>query len=270
MELKVFKSLWGMEGTLEQQVKQVAAAGYHGIETGLPAPDQKEAFKALLAEHKLDYIAMLFTQGPDHADSFKRQLDASAEFRPVQITSHSAKDSMEFADQAAFFSKALELEREYGIPVGHETHRMRAMFTPWTTAKLLREFPDLKITADFSHWCCVCESLLGDQADNLALAFERTLHIHGRVGYAEGPQVPHPAAPEYAAELAAHEGWWSSILRLKAAKGVPLATFTPEFGPPGYMHTLPFTKQPVADLWDVCAWMAKRFEDEVFEQALAK
>jgi hypothetical protein len=270
MELKVFKALWGMEGTLEQQVKRIAAAGYGGIEAGLPAPDQRQAFKELLAEHKLDYISMIYTQGPDHLESFAQQLDAIAEFRPLKITSHSARDSMDYADQTAFFAKALELEKQYGIPVGHETHRMRAMFTPWTTAKLLREFPDLKIASDFSHWCCVCESLLGDQVENLALAFERTIHIHGRVGYAEGPQVPHPAAPEYAKELAAHESWWTEIIRLQEAKGAPLVTFTPEFGPPGYMHTLPFTNQPVSELWDVCLWMAKRFETAVWEPALAK
>ena len=32
---------------------------------------------------------------------------------------------------------------------------------------------------------------------------------------------------------------------------------TPEFGPDGYLHTLPFTNAPVADLWELNCWMAK-------------
>jgi hypothetical protein len=31
----------------------------------------------------------------------------------------------------------------------------------------------------------------------------------------------------------------------------------PEFGPPGYMPTLPFTNQPVADAWRVNVEMRK-------------
>ena len=39
----------------------------------------------------------------------------------------------------------------------------------------------------------------------------RTKHTHGRVGYVNGPQVPHPATPEYGEELARFEGWWEQI-----------------------------------------------------------
>ena len=43
------------------------------------------------------------------------------------------------------------------------------MFTPRATVKSLKQFPELKITADFSHFTCVCESLLHDQEEDLAL-----------------------------------------------------------------------------------------------------
>ncbi len=54
--------------------------------------------------------------------------------------------------------------------------------------------------------------------------------------------------------LEAHEGW-----------RVELLTFTPEFAPPDYMHTLPYTGAPVADLWDICLWMTERFLEQ-FEE----
>jgi hypothetical protein len=267
MKVKSFKALWGMEGSLESQFERIAEAGYEGIESPLPdameevlgIPAEEKQFGRLLAQYNLNYIAMVFTGGSNHAQSFQDQVTKAATYGPVKINSHSARDGMPFDEQASFFEQALLIEQKIGIPVGHETHRGRAMFTPWTTAALLRKFPELKLTADFSHWVCVCESLLEDQRENLELAFERTIHIHTRVGYTQGPQVPHPAAEEYANELTTHEDWWKSIVRMRSQAGIPL-TFTPEFGPRPYMPRLPFTDQPVADLWQVCLWMKQRFE----------
>ncbi|MDI4646056.1 sugar phosphate isomerase/epimerase family protein [Cohnella hashimotonis] len=264
MQLQFFKSFWGLDGTLAEQVKRAAEAGYTGIETPPPSPEQAEAFGALLEQHGLAYIAQVFSSG-DHIGSFSEQAAYAASFKPLLIVSHSARDSMTEAEQDRFFEAALETEARIAIPIGHETHRQRAMFTPWTTARLLRKFPELRITADFSHWMNVCESHLADQEEHLALAIERTLHIHGRIGYPEGPQVPHPSAPEYRTELEIYLGWWERIFEAKRLNGVLQATFTAEFGPPGYMHTLPFTNAPVADLWEVNQWMTDCVRERFFK-----
>jgi hypothetical protein len=272
MKVKSIKSLWGMEGSLESQFELIASAGYDGIESPLPNmiekffgfPADEKQFRGLLEQYSLQYIAMVFTDGINHAQSFNDQVERAAEWAPIMINSHSARDSMTFEEQAEFFEQALAVEQKVGIPVGHETHRGRAMFTPWTTGALLREFPELKLTADFSHWVCVCESLLEDQKEHLEIAIKRTIHIHTRVGYAQGPQVPHPGAPEYSLELNSHEHWWKQIAEAQALAGTQL-TFTPEFGPPPYMPRLPFTNQPVAELWQVCLWMKKRLEQMVNE-----
>lgn len=263
MERKMIKALWGMEGTLEEQLQRISEAGYAGIEAPMPAAEEEGRFRELLSRYGLDYIAMVFTGGEDHAASFEQQVERAMGFNPLLINSHSAQDCMPFKEQVAFFARALEVERQAGIAVGHETHRGRAMFTPWGTASLLDELPGLKLTADFSHWCCVCESLLGNQEDNLRRAFERVIHIHARVGYAQGPQVPHPGAPEYALELETHAEWWQKIVDLRKAEGSELITITPEFGPPGYLHTLPYTNQPVADLWEVCLWMSGYLDEKI-------
>lgn len=152
---------------------------------------------------------------------------------------------------AFFFETALKTQAAIGLPVSHETHRGRLLFTPWDTAFYLRQFPDLRITADYSHWVNVCERLPDDQQAALTLANERAAHVHGRVGYEEGPQVPDPAAPEYGPQVAWHERQWQAIKANRTAAGETL-TFTPEYGPPPYLHTLPHTNVPVADLWKVC------------------
>lgn len=260
MKLEIYKSLWGMTGPLEEQLGRIKAAGYAGIETGLPEPRDRPRLRSLLRRHRLKLVGMVFTAGPDHLGSFRDQLAGWRAFRPVSVTAHTAADGMAPAAQLRFYREAAAAERASGLRVNHETHRGRAFFTPWATTAVLRAVPDLTLCADFSHWCCVCESLLewGVEPGDLDLAIRRTRHIHARVGYAEGPQVPDPRAPEWAAALDRHEGWWRAMLAAQAKAGVRVATVTPEFGPPDYLHTLPHTRQPVADLWEICLWMKDR------------
>jgi hypothetical protein len=166
-----------------------------------------------------------------------------------------------------FFGQAMLIADKLGVTASFETHRSRSFFNPWTTRDILKQLPALKLTCDFSHWCVVCERLIDTEPDVIALCAERAHHIHARVGYDQGPQVPHPAAPEYSTALTAHEAWWSQIWCSQAARGLAVATMTPESGPDGYLQCEPFTGKPVADLAEINAWMAarqkKRF-DEIF------
>ncbi|GGA02582.1 hypothetical protein GCM10008018_55900 [Paenibacillus marchantiophytorum] len=263
MKATLFKSFWGMEHlSLEEKFALIASQDYFaGIECPLPTKENESQFRELLSQYGFDYIAMIFTAGDDHLSSFEAQIEQALRFNPRLINAHSAKDSMPYQQQLDYFDKAIAVQKSIAVPVGHETHRGRAMFTPWGTAQLLRDLPELQLTADFSHWCCVCESLLEDQKENLALAIERTIHIHSRVGYSQGPQVPHPAAAEYQHELATHMGWWEQIVAIQEQKGLPPMTITPEFGPSPYMPRVPFTNEPVSDLWEVCLWMAAYIRD---------
>jgi hypothetical protein len=260
MKLIKCKSLWGMEGTLNQQFELIAKAGYCGVEAPLPAPENQNEFQELLERYQLSYIAQIFAA---HHEEFEEQAERASGFRPLLLNSHSAKDDMPYEQQLDFFQRAIKVEKRLGIPAGHETHRGRAMFTPWNTTRLLADLKELKITADFSHWVCVCESLLENHAEHIDSAISRTIHIHTRVGYTQGPQVPDPRAPEYQEELKAHTAWWRKIIHARTSDKSDFMTFTPEYGPPGYLHTLPYTRQPVADIWDVCLWMGRYVEEEI-------
>lgn len=266
MKLRTYKPLWGMTGTLEQQFRQIAEGGYEGVETGLPTPENEPEFRDLLRKYKLDYVPMVFTAGKnwrEHLESFRTQLKRAVMFSPLIVNVHSGRDWFKPEDQISYFEQALSIGRVvedfHGIPVLHETHRTRMLYTPRETGVLLRKFPELKITADFSHWTVVCESMLDDQQDDLLLACRRTWHIHGRVGYEEGPQVPDPRAPEFKKYVDKHEQWWDITVATQRAMGREIMTFTPEFGPPNYLHALPYSKQPVGDLWEICKYMNDRF-----------
>lgn len=71
------------------------------------------------------------------------------------------------------------------------------MFTPWHTSKLLRGVPRIENNGGYQPLVLRLRVPARERDGASELAARRTVHIHGRVGYAEGPQVPHPAAPEY-------------------------------------------------------------------------
>jgi hypothetical protein len=259
MKLKIYKSLWGMTGSLDEQFARIAAADYDGIECAVEEIANADKFKAMLRKYSLDYIPLIYTEGVNHLENFRRLVWLASTFEPKKIVAHAGRDFWSFSEQMKFFEAALWIEKEFGIPIAHETHRRRPLFSPMNALGLMRELPELKINADLSHWCCVTESMLVDHAEVIALAASRTIHIHSRVGYENGPQVPDPRAPEWAAHLTKFESWWKLIIDEHKKRGEEELTFTPEYGPPNYMQTIPFENKPVSDLWEVCLWSAERF-----------
>jgi sugar phosphate isomerase/epimerase len=261
MKLLLIRHLWGVSAPWDLAFPQIKDLGYAGIESRLPAPDRRRNFRRLLSEHGFHYIPQVFTSGLDasaHINSLKSQLEEAVAFSPLLVNAHSGQDSWSEDEAARFFEQALRLEAKFGFRIAHETHRGRVLFNPWTTSRILKRFPELNLCCDFSHWVCVAERLLPDHEESVRLAAAHCLHLHARVGYEQGPQVPDPRAPEYATHLSAHEQWWKWAWKSQQQRRFKVSTLTPEFGPPLYQHTLPFTGVPVSDLWDICNWQARR------------
>nr|WP_315820265.1 hypothetical protein [Paraflavitalea speifideiaquila] len=170
--------------------------------------------------------------------------------RPLYINCHSGRDYFSFEQNKAFIEHTTQLAKQTGIRICHETHRSRILFAASIARQFMEQLPDLRLTLDISHWCTVHESFLGDQPETVKLALDRTDHIHARVGHPEGPQVSDPRAPEWEPAVKAHIAWWDSIAEKKKKAGLPLTILT-EFGPPDYMPTLPYTRQPLADQWAI-------------------
>ena len=261
MNLILFRHLWGVTGRWEDLFPRFKAAGYRGIESPVPPREDRTRFRALLRRHGLEFIPQIFSHGntvEEHLESLREQIAAAKPFAPRLINAHSGQDAFSEDQSTRFFEGALQLEAKGGIAIAHETHRGRILFNPWTTSRLLTRFPDLKLCCDFSHWVCVCERLIEDQIGIIRQCADHCLHVHARVGYEQGPQVPDPRAPEYQTHLEAHEAWWRLVWKAQAKRGFRASTLTPEFGPPDYQHTLPFTRAPVSHLEEICDWQARR------------
>jgi sugar phosphate isomerase/epimerase len=266
MQLLLFKTLWGFDGDHGRAAAEAVAAGFDGLEGQVPeAPAARRDLQAALSRNGLEFIAEITTAGsyvPDrgasvaeHLASLEAGLARCAEMNPRRVTAIAGCDAWPEADSLRFFAAAMELAERHGLPLSFETHRSRSLFNPWVTQRLVAALPDMALTVDFSHWCVVCERLLDSELDVIDAIAPRVRHIHARVGYDQGPQVPHPAAPEYAAALAAHQRWWQRCWDAQRTRGLSVTTMTPEFGPDGYLHQLPFTAAPVADLWQINRWM---------------
>ncbi len=268
MRLDIFRSLWGYLGEMRAALEEASTSGVAGIEARLPLEaEARTALRRSLAASGLDYIAICFTDSAvlprqhatptEHLQDLDRKLDWASELAPRFVNVLAGNDRWSLAQQVDFFGRALELATRHGQFCSFETHRARSLYSPWVTLDLIRQLPDLRFTSDISHWVVVCERLLDDPADDLAPFVERVHHIQARVGYDQGPQVPHPAAPEFAAQLAFHQSHWAAIWRSQQERGYESSTLTPEFGPDGYLHHFPFTDMPVADLAQVNEWMAR-------------
>lgn len=268
MKLELFRTLWGYRGTWQQALDEARAAGFDGLEARIPEEGaERAAFGAFLRDNQVPYIAILFTSTPvlpsqsatpaEHLDDFAHKLQLAAELEPRFVNVLAGNDRWPLAQQVDFFGEALEIAARSGLVCSFETHRARSLFNPWLTLQLIEQVPGLRFTSDISHWVVTCERLLNDPADDLRAFVERVHHIQARVGYDQGPQVPHPAAPEYAEALAFHQQHWADIWASQQARGYSGTTMTPEFGPDGYLHHLPFTDVPVADLWRLNAWMGR-------------
>ncbi len=262
MKLLPVRHLWGVTEPWEVCIPRYKALGYVAIEAPLP-PDAagRDRLLGLLTANGLKFNAMTFTAGStpaEHLESQQKQLEEAKKYPLLKVVTHSGSDTWGTDTSIEFYRAILKLEAAAGVTAAHETHRGRPLYNPWTTRDILTACPTMRLCCDFSHWCCVTESLLGHSTAEIELAASRCIHVHARVGYEEGPQVPDPSAPEYAGHLAAHEVWWEKIWAAHKARGETAMTMTPEFGPPGYLHTLPHTNVPVADLEKVCQWIMDR------------
>ena len=274
MELKVYKCLWGVAEINEAAINAYKLKGYDGIEwKALHAVKHKE-FTHWLADNDLDFIAQIHTGGgltvDDHLYSFENLVNLSLSLHPVIINSQSGCDHWNFKERCAFIEGALRMEQQYKVPVAHETHRSRITYNPWNTEALVKEFPDMKVCCDFSHWVTVCERLLTTEQEQINAVVKAAIHIHARVGYEQGPQVPDPRAPEYENQVKAHESWWQTIWQAQQKRGLETITVCPEYGPPPYQHTMPYSQQPVSKVEEICDWASDRIRIQFNETITIK
>ena len=258
MPIQFFCPRWGSEDlSWEAFCQKVSNAGYDGFEVGIArtAPDAELLEVWNLAEkYKLKIIVQHYdTYDADyskHYDQYCAWLHKVKGLPCVKINSQTGKDFFTLEQNSALIEAAGQVSNQTGVQIVHETHRNKFSFAAHITKGYLEKIPALKLTLDASHWVCVAESFLEDQQETMQLAIERTEHLHARVGYPCGPQIPDPRVPQWQHALNMHITWWDKVVDQKKKENTVL-TIAPEFGPYPYMVHMPGSLSPICNQWDV-------------------
>lgn len=259
-ELLFMQTDWGFSGSIDEFCAAAKGEGYDGIEVWWPAEEHAPKLFDALKKHRLAVGFLCAGQQSnfqEHLASFKRNLDAicaNTTQKPVYINCHSGKDYFTYEQNKQLIDYVTAKRKSSGIPIHHETHRGRMLFAATIARNFVEKNPEMKLTLDISHWCAVHESMLGDQKETIDFMLDKVDHIHARVGHPQGPQVNDPRAPEWQNIVKAHLAWWDTVIARKKKNGERITILT-EFGPPDYMQTLPYTRQSVANQWEINVYM---------------
>jgi sugar phosphate isomerase/epimerase len=259
MKIKILATNWGDSDSIEVFCKKIKGYGYDGLELWYPtdAGDRERLVNATRA-NGLEFGFLVGGHQAEfqpHFELFETNLRAAVKMKPLYVNCHSGKDFFPYERSRQFVELTAKVSKESGIGIHHETHRSRLMYSAPVTRSFMEKHPELTLTLDISHWCNVHESMLQDQKETVEMALERTRHVHLRVGHQESPQVNDPRAPEWKGALDQHLAWWDKVIELRRKAGAETMTFLTEFGPADYMPTIPYTRQPVANRWDINRYM---------------
>ncbi len=266
MKIMYFCPLWGSESMpFDQFLQRVKDAGYHGVEMSFPINEKERNQKAKLIDFfGLKIIAQHWeTVDKDftlHRNNFEKRLRNLAKTKLLFINSQTGKDYYSFDQNSGLFNLANAIAKEAGVPIFHETHRGKWSFAAHITKEYLDRLPGLRITLDISHWCITAESFLEDQTEAIDIAVHAVDHLHARVGYTEGPQVPDPRVLAWEFALNHHVKWWDQVIEAKKNQGKKSFTVTPEFGAPPDMVLHPKTDEPLVSQWDINVWIMNLFK----------
>ncbi|KAH8432844.1 sugar phosphate isomerase/epimerase family protein [Aspergillus melleus] len=270
-----FRSIWGVDAGVNYEnwdkwFPSLKAQGYTGVEIDIAPFEDLVSIRRLCDEIGLEISVLIHTLWPmyagpkpagltpkDHLAGYRTQLERAKTLKPYKINAHSGDDQWSVDEAVEFFEGSLVVDAEVGLQgkVCHETHRNRAFFSPYTTAKVLKRVPSLRVTADFSHFVVVCERLLDqgeedkellhtiiphvshqklrDEADIWKADYFKVNHIHARMGTTQSSQCPEPTNPIFKDERRFFEDSWKQIIEAFATgtfKSEPI-TFVPEYGP---------------------------------------
>jgi sugar phosphate isomerase/epimerase len=271
VEIKILCPQWGQEHIdTEAFFAKVKEAGYDGVDTWVPASQkERNRFVRLLREYDLSMVSHQHqAKGQtinEFCKSFEYYLNQSLESNPILINSHSGKDCFTLDDQLRVIDTAENFAVKNNIRVAHETHRGRIGFGPVNSRALFAMRPNMKITADFSHWVCVTESYLEDFEKELDEAIKRTEHIHARVGFTQGPQISDPRNSYWKEEVQFFLKIWERVLAYQQSIETKVFSITPEFGPPPYMWVNTDDSTPVSSQWDINIFMKNLLKEKFSE-----
>ncbi|BAJ82935.1 hypothetical protein ACMV_P1_01390 (plasmid) [Acidiphilium multivorum AIU301] len=256
-KLLIFQSLWGMqrllgeaeEPSLAAKIERIAAAGFDGVTDHFYDRAHVVPLMALLKDYGLTIEGQVF---PRTVADLEPALDVAGEFGCHHITIQAMACPMTVDACLPILEGWQRLAEKAGVAVNIETHRGRMTNDLLFTLQLLDVFPNLRFTADLSHYVNAREMELPIPAETEA-AINRILDhawaFHGRVAGSHQVQLP-LIFPQHQPWVTQFERWWRMGFAKWRERAAPDATFsfTCELGPAPCAITGP-DGQDLTDRW---------------------
>ncbi|MBH9551707.1 hypothetical protein [Inhella gelatinilytica] len=173
----------GWRASLDEQLQLLKAEGYEGAQ----AWDGWGAIQRA----GLDASGIARVTRPEQLDPLARQHRAEG---LLYTNLHLGTGFDSDAEMDALAAALLEAQARHGHRLLVETHRATATQDIWRTLRWVERFPDLRFTADLSHWYTGHELTYGGEfAERMARlqpVFERVRAFHGRIGNSGCLQTP--------------------------------------------------------------------------------
>ena len=245
-KLLVYQSLWAMERrrpdgaefSLTEKLKKIRDAGFDGAGVRFADRAYAKEVTGFLRAHGMTWQAQCY---PKTVDELQPILETVAELGADHVNLQPDVRPYRIEECIPYIEGWRRLAEQAGVAVHVETHRDRMTTDLFFTLHLLDCFPDLRLTADISHYVVGREFAWPISAENHAMMhriLDQAWGMHGRVASREQVQVQISFA-HHREWLDLFLGWWEYAMRSwrKRAPADATLTFLTELGPPEYAMT---------------------------------
>ena len=172
--------------------------------------------------------------------------------KPLYFNCHSGRDFLTSIRTRSLLIGVIRNRKEW-IPIYHETHRGRILYSAPIAKVLLMPRPNSNLRLIFRIDCAVHESLLGDQEATAAQALSRTGTYSRPHRSIQKATSKWPACTGVESAVKAHFAWWDKVVEANALKANHLL-FN---GVRRLITCRPclYTRQPVANQWEINVYM---------------
>jgi hypothetical protein len=245
-KLLIYQSLWAMERrrpdgeewTLDEKLAMIRDAGFDGCGVRFVDPAYAREVTGFLRANGMTWQAQCYPRtvrdlepvlalvkelGADH-------LNLQPDVRPYTLD-----------ECVPYIEGWRKLAHDAGVEMHIETHRDRMTTDLFFTLHLLDRFPDLRFTADLSHYVVGREFAWPVAPEHHAMIhriLDNSWGMHGRVASREQIQLQ-LNFPQNRDWVDLFMGWWEYGFRSWRKRSAPDATLTflCELGPPSYAMT---------------------------------
>ncbi len=170
----------GPRGSDEEKHKAIKAAGYTGVQDGVPELCQKLGLQ-MTAHARINKVGELDQLVPNWKEN---------NYNCATLHVGWGMESDNEVDKLV--SYILETSEKNDFPLFIETHRATITQDMQRTVELIKRFPDIRFNGDFSHWYTGQEMVYGgieNKWEFIAPVFERVRFVHARIGNPGSIQV---------------------------------------------------------------------------------